>query len=307
MALDLRQLRHVLEVGRVGSFSRAAETLHISQSALSRSVAKFEDSIGEPLFDRTPRGVVATELAAPILRDIELLLARAARLEQDLRQRATGEAGAIAFGVGPMFAACLLPPLMLRAAEMGPRVKVQAQVDSAANLLSGLERGDLEFCITAETLVPHGSDLVIERLAEVELGFLARRAHPLHARSGVTVAEISAFPLATGSMPEEAWDEPTRDRAFPAPTIMCENFAVLQRCAEDSDLVWITSPALLDPAARDRLAPLVLSDWQAPRHAVCAVFPAGRSRSPLAQGFLAAASAALGQATAARSGLSFPG
>ena len=72
--MDLGQLEVFLSVAREGRFSRAAQKLHRTQSAISQSIRKLEDELGEPLFDRSSRdgqltdaGVVLQEYAAQLL------------------------------------------------------------------------------------------------------------------------------------------------------------------------------------------------------------------------------------------------
>lgn len=59
---DFNQLAHFLAVAKVGNLTRAAQDIGISQPALSRSIQKLENKIGEPLFERQPRGVRLTEI-----------------------------------------------------------------------------------------------------------------------------------------------------------------------------------------------------------------------------------------------------
>src|SRR5690606_31430680 len=71
--MELTQLQHFLKVVECGGFTRAAEELVMSQPALSRSVARLEEELGQPLFERKPRSVVLTSAG-------ELLEARARRI-----------------------------------------------------------------------------------------------------------------------------------------------------------------------------------------------------------------------------------
>ena len=57
---DFHQLSHFIAVAKAGNFTQAAVEIGISQPALSRSVQKLENKIGEPLFERRPRGVKLT-------------------------------------------------------------------------------------------------------------------------------------------------------------------------------------------------------------------------------------------------------
>src|SRR3546814_1918562 len=58
--LDLRKVNHVIEIARQGGFAKAAATLNITQSALTRSVQILEDNLGIQVFERGPRGIRLT-------------------------------------------------------------------------------------------------------------------------------------------------------------------------------------------------------------------------------------------------------
>src|ERR1700722_8298297 len=64
--MELNHLRAFYEVARIGRFSEAARRLHISQSALSRSVALLEDAEGVQLFERSKKGVKLTKIGTEV-------------------------------------------------------------------------------------------------------------------------------------------------------------------------------------------------------------------------------------------------
>ena len=81
--MDLRRLRHVLALAEAGNYLRAAEAMHISQSALSRSIQSLEATLGVTLFDRSNRRVEPTEFG-------RLLIEHAMKLDLAARAVATG-------------------------------------------------------------------------------------------------------------------------------------------------------------------------------------------------------------------------
>src|SRR5262245_44673577 len=74
MPLELANLRAVLTAARLGSFSRAAEALNITQPALSRGIAEAESALEVQLFERRPRGVQATEACLAFIGHAETAL-----------------------------------------------------------------------------------------------------------------------------------------------------------------------------------------------------------------------------------------
>ena len=75
--MELRQLRYVEAVARHRHFTRAAEELHVAQSALSHQIRRLEAELGTALFDRTSRSVVTTEAG-------EAVAARARRILEEV-------------------------------------------------------------------------------------------------------------------------------------------------------------------------------------------------------------------------------
>jgi DNA-binding transcriptional LysR family regulator len=144
MPLDLPQLRSVSVAARLGSLSRAAETLNITQSALSRRIAEAERSLGVLLFERQSRGVKPTEACRAFLRHAEIALVgleegrEAARDVQDRRQRD------VAFGVLEIFCDARLlgacqPPMSVSLKT------VNASAEVSADLLAGTVKLGLRY------------------------------------------------------------------------------------------------------------------------------------------------------------------
>lgn len=72
--MELHQLRYFVQVAKLGSVSQAAETLHVSQPALSRSITKLEEELGATLFDRVGRRVLLNDRGRMYLRSVEGIL-----------------------------------------------------------------------------------------------------------------------------------------------------------------------------------------------------------------------------------------
>ncbi|WP_181409985.1 LysR family transcriptional regulator [Martelella alba] len=148
MALDSTQLRYFLEVGTLGSIKAASETLHITQSALSRRMMKLETDIGKPLFIRSHTGVELTEVGRELMtRAIELtsLLAKISQIgdaeyrKEDIRT--------LHLGMVSSASSLLLEKVVLRFAQVHPDVflRVEGLTDqrlSAAGLKIKVGRGE---------------------------------------------------------------------------------------------------------------------------------------------------------------------
>ena len=83
--MELRQLRYFAKVVETGSFTAAAEMLHVSQPALGMQIRKLEDELGTKLLHRHSRGIAPTEAGRLIAHHAEAMIAHAARARQEVR------------------------------------------------------------------------------------------------------------------------------------------------------------------------------------------------------------------------------
>lgn len=102
MRMDLRQIRYFVAVAEHENFHRAAEAVHVAQSALSRHIRILSDRLGGPLFERTPNGVKRTLLGQVFYTEAKALLDRADGVLDRTRKALTGEIGRLVVGVNEM-------------------------------------------------------------------------------------------------------------------------------------------------------------------------------------------------------------
>ena len=182
--MELEQLRQLEAIEREGTMSAAAQVLHLSQPALSRSLGRLESELGQPLFDRAGRrlilndaGRVALEHAGQILRAERVMreaLADVARRTRALR-------------VGTVAPAPLwrLTALM---AERFPGLVLTSQMLTEDEVESGVVDGDLDLGISLCPLtlpMVRSTRLMVENLAVV-----LPSEHVLAGRSSVSMAEL---------------------------------------------------------------------------------------------------------------------
>src|SRR5258708_692170 len=98
MSLNLHLLRLFATVVRAGSFSRAAEILHISQPAISKGVRDFELRVGCRLLDRTPKGVRPTKEGRALSRHADALFAVERAAEDELASLRNLNSGSLRIG-----------------------------------------------------------------------------------------------------------------------------------------------------------------------------------------------------------------
>lgn len=187
--MELRQLRSVEAVARHRHFTRAAEELHVAQSALSHQIRRLEEELGTPLFERTSRRVTPTEAGQAIAARARRVLAEVegARAEVDeLRGVLRGR-----IWIGPLLPAGDLdvPGLLARFRQAHPGVEVGLREGIAAEMLRLLAADELDaaFCLLAGEIP---DELAIEPLShdEVVAAFAPDRAP---AAPHVNVADLA--------------------------------------------------------------------------------------------------------------------
>ncbi len=193
--MNTRQLHHFVAVMETGSLSAAAEAVHLSLPALSRSLKALEDELRVSLFDRSNRRLRPTPYALEYLE-------RARRIVFDEREGARalslmkdGAYGPLAFGLGSSIAIDLLAPMINDLVAQGPKLRVQAQVESTDALLDSLRREKLDFFIGDVSSAASSADLLSEPLYKCTYGWFARKDHPLAAKKNITIDELENHPI----------------------------------------------------------------------------------------------------------------
>src|SRR3990167_3214425 len=125
---DFRHLRHALALAEYGNFARAANALHMTQPALTRSIQSLEDGVGVRLFDRSRRGVEPTEFGHLLLRHAQNLELASRDLERDISLAKGLDIGELNVGVGPYGGAALAGPVIGRLSRLHPRLRIKLMI-----------------------------------------------------------------------------------------------------------------------------------------------------------------------------------
>lgn len=193
--MEMRQLRQFLAVAHHGHFTRAAEELHLSQSALSSSIRTLERELGVPLFERTTRTVLLTAAGRalhPHARRLvgDMAAARAAIAEIDQVQ-----AGTLALGTVQTFITIDLPALLARYHSRHPGIEVQLREATTTDLLDALAVGDLDLAFVALDTEPLPSAPTVLRSYEEELVVVVAPDHPLAGSARLALADLEPLPF----------------------------------------------------------------------------------------------------------------
>ncbi|PPX87162.1 LysR family transcriptional regulator [Cronobacter sakazakii] len=178
---DIYAFRALMEYG---SFRLAAESICLSQSALSRRIEKLETALGARLFDRTTRRVALTLYGQSFAERSEQLLANVEAVLADIQQASQERTGLVTVATVPSGAYYFMPDIIRQFQARYPRVRIKLIDSSVGNVIDAVSSGRADFGICfGRNLPPH-----IEFVPLVEDVYVAacRRDHPLAKKTQLT-------------------------------------------------------------------------------------------------------------------------
>src|SRR4051794_36901034 len=136
-----RRLLYFLAVAREGSFSRAADVLHVAQPAVSRQVALLEAELGVQLLERGPGGVKPTDAGRRLVERGGALERDAATLRDELLAYGDGRRGRVAVGYSTSLGYGTAPAIIAALRERLPEVEVRPELRPTPELADAVQRG----------------------------------------------------------------------------------------------------------------------------------------------------------------------
>ncbi|HVP85937.1 MAG TPA: LysR family transcriptional regulator [Rhizomicrobium sp.] len=236
-AMDIQKIRQVIEISRLGSFTRAAKHLGTSQPALSRSIARLEDLLGAPLFERSGEGARPTPLAQYIVSRGDLAIRGIAALEHEARMMAKGSAGRLVLGVGPFVGELLLAPLSERLMREFPQLSLRIVTHYGQDLISLLSERKIDLALAASgdranNDAEETTGIRAVHLFKSHIHFFTRPDHPLAVRKRrLDRIELLDFPFAGAGLTKQQRDE------FPAELTRAQRHNLNAAMIQDNDVV----------------------------------------------------------------------
>ncbi len=286
--MDLKRLSHVVALARLRSFARAAEDVHLSQPALTRSIQAAERELGLRLFDRGSE-VTLTPAGAFVFERARQLLFEAGTLHRDVDLYRRNELGDTAFGSGAFAAGTFLAPLLSDLRREFPGVNLRVEVSNCTLLVARLLDEDIEFIVADIEELPHDKRLLIAPLRREPAAFYVRAGHPLTGRPEVSFGEAWTHGIASGRLPESAVALFTRllelpAHASPRIAVECDDIDVLKKMALTSDVVLaMPTRAVRNDVETGVLRCLVVKGLPPMSSATGIVTVPGRTPSPMAK------------------------
>jgi len=289
--MDLRRLEIFAKVAELGSFSRAAEALYLTQPTVSEHVRALEDELGVQLLDRLGRGAAVTRAGDLLLGYARRILALAAEARQAVDQFQGRMSGELIVGGSTIPGEYVLPGLIAEFRAKYPDVSIALQIGSSRQVTTWVEEGRVEVGIVGAR--PANRTLEARELMSDELVIVVGAGHRWAARRGVQLREVVPEPMIVrerGSGSRDALEQALKRAGadlgdFNVVAEMGSTQAIKQAVRAGVGIAIISQRAV-ELECRAKLVACVLIDDLTIARAFSIVTSRERSRSPLAQAFM---------------------
>lgn len=285
--MDIKRLQHFIALAEEGRFSAAAQRVHLSAAAFSRSIQALEEDMGLRLFDRGAKGAALTPAGTVVLRRARELVFESRCLQRDIALVRQGDVGEIALGAAPIPAAVLVPDLLSRLRQHSGQLVVHVQLGNLPTLLAQLDAQTLDFCLGDPRLVPSPTRYEMLRLGRAQGYLYCRHDHPLLRNGAMDTASIARCGVALISMSSALRTGLALAYGFSAEQglpvgVECDDLHTLMHLACHTDALALlpVSLAARAPVALHALPPVRPGAAYADLHAI---WLKGRTLAPAAQ------------------------
>lgn len=188
LKITVRQLEIFIAIAKAQNISVAAESVHLSQSALSMALMELEHRLGEKLFDRIGKRLMLNAAGKRLLPDAINIVQQVKTLESSLSATEQELQGELNIGASTTIGNYLLPTLTARFLVKYPRVHIKLKVDNTAHIIQELAKFNIDVGII-EGVCSHPAIEVIPWKKD-RLVVVAAPKHPLTKKRRVTLNDL---------------------------------------------------------------------------------------------------------------------
>ncbi len=226
------QLESFIKVAENLNFARAAESLQITQSAVSRQIHALEDELGVKLLHRTTRSVTLTPAGVSFLEDAKQVVGRLSSAKQKLHRQDSSPMQLLTIGCPSEENLPLLEQILKRCRKELPQLYPFLKIIPHRSLLTLFYRGDLDLLFGFQDDIPQKGDMVYRELFRLPLCCLLASDHPLADREELSLDDLlsekvivcNSYAIPSGAA--EIQDKLARQLP-PDSCYFCENLQVL--------------------------------------------------------------------------------
>jgi len=194
--MNLRQLRYAVALAEAQSFTKAADSEYVVQSALSQQLRKLEDELGVALFERTTRSVALTPAGEALLPLMHQVLAGVDQIKFDAQALSGTIAGRLTVGMMEVPSESLdVAALMATFHARYPAVSVTLRSGGSNLLIEAVRDRKLDVAVVGSNLLPPTGRLTFTELFSEPLVAVLPSSHELAARKSVLLDQLAALPF----------------------------------------------------------------------------------------------------------------
>ncbi|MCY8452094.1 LysR family transcriptional regulator [Bacillus spizizenii] len=191
--MEWEQLEYFQTLARIQHVTKAAETLSITQPALSRSIVRLENHLGVPLFDRQGRSIKLNKYGERFLKRVDSMIQEYTEGKEEIQSLLKPDQGEVSLGFLHTLGTTIVPNLIGTFKDRYPNVHFQLNQSHSNLLLDKLKSGELDLCLLAS--FPAESNIMWKPLWQEELFLFLPKNHVLAAREDITLNEIANEPF----------------------------------------------------------------------------------------------------------------
>ncbi|MCU7876633.1 MAG: LysR family transcriptional regulator [Candidatus Thiodiazotropha sp. (ex Lucinoma borealis)] len=191
--MELNALRAFVQVAHDGSFSQAAESLYLTQPAISKRIAGLENELSIRLFDRMGRQVFLTEAGRHLLPRAKRIIHELTDIRRELSNLSGRIAGRLAMGTSHHIGLHRLPAVLRRYTDSNPQVELDIHFMESEKACQSVEHGELELAVVTLPLKP--ADALRSKTIWLDpLKVVVGMDHPLAKLHQVSLNELLHYP-----------------------------------------------------------------------------------------------------------------
>ncbi len=253
--MDTQNLRAFLLVAEQGSFSAAAQKLHLTQPAVSKRIALLEEQLDTGLFDRIGRNVTLTEAGRALLPHAKAIERELQAAEQSVRDLEGDVAGRLRLATSHHIGLHRLPPVLSQFKSSFPEVQIDIEFMDSEQAYELIMNGKVELAVV--TLAPTGENSVITvPVWQDPLDFMVAGDDPLARKRQLDLETLSAHPAVlpglntyTGQIVKSLFDR----HGLQLQVSMATNYLETIRMLASVGLGWTVLPRSMAEASLARL------------------------------------------------------
>ncbi len=270
--LKPRHFRMLVALDDLRHLGRVAQSLHVTQPAVSLALGELEKGLGFKLFERTPKGMLPNAYGECLVRHARVVLASLVQARDELHALHAGASGKVTVGALPAMRPGLLPRALAMLKEKTPQTIVIVHEGSMESMLPELRRGAVDLIVGRLTGRDASGDFSEETLYEGHNVVVVGPRHPLARRRRLRWQELAGFPWVlppVGSLSREPLENVFQKHGISVPADCVETMSIdviagyLQLTEAIGLLSQVVARHYIDTGLLARL-PLSLPDPQRP-------------------------------------------